>query len=55
MGTDNYGGLRKVYKADDGAPKNICMNLEGLKIFLPLAADDQQSDVTQVTRGCEVT
>ena len=56
VGTDNYGGLCKVYKADDGAPKNICMNSEDLKIFLPLtadqlAADDQQNGVTQVTKG----
>ena len=45
-----------MYKADDGAPKNICMNSEDLKIFLPLtadqlAADDQQNGVTQVTKG----
>ena len=56
VGTDNFGGLCKVYKADDGAPKNICMNSEDLKIFLPLtaealAADDQQNGVTQVTKG----
>ncbi len=56
VGTDNFGGLCKVYKADDGAPKNICMNSEDLKIFLPLsadqlAADDQQDGVTQVTKG----
>lgn len=56
VGTDNYGGLCKVYKADDGAPKNICMNSEDLKIFLPLtaealAADDQQNGVAQVTKG----
>jgi anaerobic selenocysteine-containing dehydrogenase len=56
VGTDNYGGLCKIYKAEEGAPKNICMNSEDLKIFLPLSADQLASDgqtdgVVQVTKG----
>ena len=54
VGTDNYGGLCKIYKAEEGAPDNICMNSEDLKIFLPLSAetiasDDQANGVSQVT------
>ena len=54
VGTDNYGGLCKIYKAEEGAPENICMNSEDLKIFLPLSAetiasDDQANGVSQVT------
>ena len=44
VGTDNFGGLCKVYKADDGAPSNICMTSEDLKIFLPLSSADIESD-----------
>lgn len=54
IGTDNFGGLCKIYKAEEGAPEGICMTPEDLKVFLPLsneeiAADDQQNGVTQVT------
>ena len=54
VGTDNYGGLCKIYKAEEGAPKNICMTEEDLKIFLPmsaaaLASDSQEDGVAQVT------
>lgn len=28
VGTDNFGGLCKVYKAEEGAPDNICMTSE---------------------------
>ena len=54
VGTDNYGGLCRIYKAEEGAPKNICMTEEDLKIFLPMSADaiasdDQADGVRQVT------
>ena len=54
VGTDNYGGLCKIYKAEEGAPDNICMNEEDLRIFLPLSAetiasDGQDDGVSQVT------
>lgn len=54
VGTDNYGGLCRIYKAEEGAPANICMNEEDLKIFLPmsaeaLASDGQENGVAQVT------
>ena len=54
VGTDNYGGLCRIYKAEEGAPANICMNEEDLKIFLPmsaeaLASDSQENGVAQVT------
>ena len=50
----NYGGLCRIYKAEEGAPANICMNEEDLKIFLPmsaeaLASDSQENGVAQVT------
>ena len=48
VGTDNYGGLCKIYKAEEGAPEGICMNAEDLKVFLPLdeeaLANDTQDD-----------
>ena len=56
VGTDNFGGLCKVYVAKEGAPKNICMNEEDLKIFLPLsasdiAADEQPDGVAKMKKG----
>lgn len=44
VGTDNFGGLCKVYKAEEGAPANICMDYEDLKIFLPLSPEELASD-----------
>ncbi|MBR2789135.1 MAG: molybdopterin-dependent oxidoreductase [Eggerthellaceae bacterium] len=44
VGTDNYGGLCKVYKAEEGAPKNICMTYKDLEIFMPLTAEQLQAD-----------
>lgn len=35
IGTDNFGGLCKIYKAQDGAPKGIYTTGEQLKAFLP--------------------
>lgn len=35
VGTDNFGGLCKIYKAQDGAPKGIYTTAEQLKAFLP--------------------
>jgi len=37
IGTDQYCGLCKVYKATDGAPKGIWTTPEQLKGFLPKA------------------
>ncbi|MEG0844739.1 MAG: molybdopterin-dependent oxidoreductase [Eggerthellaceae bacterium] len=57
VGTDNYGGLCKIYKAEEGAPKNICMNEKDLKIFLPMSAAELESDAqsdgvaTQMKKG----
>ena len=53
VGTDNFGGLCKVYKAEEGAPDNICMTSEDLRVFLPLtreqlAQDGQENGVTTV-------
>ena len=45
MGTDNFGGLCKVYKAEEGAPDNICMTSEDLRVFLPLTREQLQSDM----------
>lgn len=47
VGTDNFGGLCKVYKAEEGAPEGICMTPEDLKIFLPLSAETLASDGQQ--------
>lgn len=44
VGTDNYGGLCKIYKAEDGAPKNICMTEKDLEIFMPLSAEQLAAD-----------
>ena len=44
MGTDNFGGLCKVYKAEEGAPDNICMTSEDLRIFLPLTREQLGQD-----------
>lgn len=44
VGTDNFGGLCKVYKAEEGAPENICMTSDDLKIFLPLSAEQLAAD-----------
>ena len=44
VGTDNFGGLCKVYKAEEGAPDNICMTSEDLRIFLPLTREQLQTD-----------
>ncbi len=54
VGTDNYGGLCKIYIAEEGAPENICMTEEDLRIFLPLSEktleeDTQEDGVKQVT------
>ena len=56
MGTDNFGGLCKAYKAEEGAPDNICMTAEDLRVFLPLtreqlAADTQDSGVDMPNKG----
>ena len=45
VGTDNFGGLCKVYKAEEGAPDNICMTSEDLRVFLPLTREQLQSDM----------
>lgn len=47
VGTDNFGGLCKVYKAEEGAPDNICMTSEDLRIFLPLTREQLQSDMQE--------
>ena len=44
VGTDNFGGLCKVYKAEEGAPDNICMTSEDLRIFLPLTREQLGQD-----------
>lgn len=44
VGTDNFGGLCKVYKAEEGAPDNICMTSEDLRIFLPLTREQLSAD-----------
>lgn len=44
VGTDSFGGLCKVYKAKEGAPKNICMTPEDLKVFLPLSEETLATD-----------
>lgn len=44
VGTDNFGGLCKVYKAEEGSPDNICMTSEDLRIFLPLTREQLQTD-----------
>lgn len=56
MGTDNFGGLCKVYKAKEGAPDNICMTSEDLRVFLPLTreqllADTQDDGVQMPNKG----
>ncbi|MEC4273579.1 molybdopterin-dependent oxidoreductase [Adlercreutzia sp. R25] len=56
VGTDNFGGLCKVYKAEEGAPDNICMTSEDLRIFLPLtreelAQDGQNDGVAMPVKG----
>lgn len=58
VGTDNYGGLCKVYVAEEGAPEGICMNADDLKVFLPLsaeelAADEQRDGVAMWTKGAK--
>ncbi len=44
VGTDNFGGLCKAYKAEEGAPDNICMTAEDLRIFLPLTREQLAQD-----------
>ena len=50
----SWVGFCRICKAEEGAPANICMNEEDLKIFLPmsaeaLASDSQENGVAQVT------
>lgn len=47
VGTDNYGGLCKIYKAEEGAPEGICMTPQDLEIFLPLSAEELEADGQQ--------
>lgn len=47
VGTDNYGGLCKIYKAEEGAPKGICMTEKDLEIFLPLSPEEMEADGQQ--------
>ena len=48
VGTDNFGGLCKVYKAEEGAPENICMTSDDFEDLPPLSAEqlavDDQAD-----------